>query len=372
MEATIVPKVQKHYPVLLKEIISIISPQYGGTFIDCTLGQGGYTKKILEFKNTNVIAIDRDIESKNIANQIKEKFKDRFIFKNIKFSQLNNLKLKNEEVKGIIFDLGYSYTQIKDHKKGLSFESRGDLNMKMGINEFSADDVINKLDLRQFPFIAHGDGDNIYEAKSVVLATGAQANWLGLESEDKYKGFGVSACATCDGFFFRNEIIAVIGGGNTAVEEALFLTNFAKKVFLIHRRDTLRAEKILQKRLFKNPKVELIWNSVIKEIIGIDNPLSVEGIKIENLQNNKEIEISCKGVFIAIGHAPSNELIIDQLKTHNGGYVVTKPNSTETSIPGVFAAGDITDFKYKQAVTAAGMGCMAALEVEKFLSEKIN
>ena len=231
-------------------------------------------------------------------------------------------------------------------------------------------DTIVNLDLKKYPFIAISDTGNQYEADSIVLATGAQAKWLCLESEDKYKGFGVSACATCDGFFFRNEIIVVIGGGNTAVEEALFLTKFAKKVFLIHRRDTLRAEKILQERLFKNPKVELIWNSVLKEIIGIENPLSVEGIKIKNLQNNKEIEIPCKGVFIAIGHAPSNELIIDQLQTHNGGYVVTKPNSTETSIPGVFAAGDITDFKYRQAVTAAGMGCMAALEVEKFLSEK--
>ena len=230
--------------------------------------------------------------------------------------------------------------------------------------------TIMKLDLKKYPFLAISDNGNEYEAESIILATGAQAKWLGLKSEDKYKGFGVSACATCDGFFFRNEIIAVIGGGNTAVEEALFLTKFAKKVILIHRRDTLRAEKILQERLFNNPKVEVIWNSVLKEIIGIDNPLSVEAIKIENQKNNKEIEIACKGVFIAIGHAPSNELILNQLETHNGGYVVTKPNSTETSIPGVFAAGDITDFKYRQAVTAAGMGCMAALEAEKFLSEK--
>jgi thioredoxin reductase (NADPH) len=235
-------------------------------------------------------------------------------------------------------------------------------------------DIINntimKLNLKKYPFLAISDNGNEYEAESIILATGAQAKWLGLKSEDKYKGFGVSACATCDGFFFRNEIIAVIGGGNTAVEEALFLTKFAKKVILIHRRDTLRAEKILQERLFNNPKVEVIWNSVLKEIIGIDNPLCVEAIKIENQKNNKEIEITCKGVFIAIGHAPSNELILNQLETHNGGYVVTKPNSTETSIPGVFAAGDITDFKYRQAVTAAGMGCMAALEAEKFLSEK--
>ena len=230
--------------------------------------------------------------------------------------------------------------------------------------------TIMKLDLKKYPFLAISDNGNEYEAESIILATGAQAKWLGLKSEDKYKGFGVSACATCDGFFFRNETIAVIGGGNTAVEEALFLTKFAKKVILIHRRDTLRAEKILQERLFNNPKVEVIWNSVLKEIIGIDNPLCVEAIKIENQKNNKEIEIACKGVFIAIGHAPSNELILNQLETHNGGYVVTKPNSTETSIPGVFAAGDITDFKYRQAVTAAGMGCMAALEAEKFLSEK--
>ena len=230
--------------------------------------------------------------------------------------------------------------------------------------------TIMKLDLKKYPFLAISDNGNEYEAESIILATGAQAKWLGLKSEDKYKGFGVSACATCDGFFFRNEIIAVIGGGNTAVEEALFLTKFAKKVILIHRRDTLRAEKILQERLFNNPKVEVIWNSVLKEIIGIDNPLCVEAIKIENQKNNKEIEIACKGVFIAIGHAPSNELILNQLETHNGGYVVTKPNSTETSIPGVFAAGDITDFKYRQAVTAAGMGCMAALEAEKFLSKK--
>ena len=230
--------------------------------------------------------------------------------------------------------------------------------------------TIMKLDLKKYPFLAISDNGNEYEAESIILATGAQAKWLGLKSEDKYKGFGVSACATCDGFFFRNEIIAVIGGGNTAVEEALFLTRFAKKVILIHRRDTLRAEKILQERLFNNPKVEVIWNSVLKEIIGIDNPLCVEAIKIGNQKNNKEIEIACKGVFIAIGHAPSNELILNQLETHNGGYVVTKPNSTETSIPGVFAAGDITDFKYRQAVTAAGMGCMAALEAEKFLSEK--
>ena len=231
-------------------------------------------------------------------------------------------------------------------------------------------ETVNKLNLKKYPFIAISDNGTEYEADSIILATGAQAKWLGLKSEDKYKGFGVSACATCDGFFFKNEVISVIGGGNTAVEEALFLTNFAKKIILIHRRDTLRAEKILQKRLFSNSKIEVIWNSVVKEIIGTENPLSVKGIRIQNLSNDKETELSCKGVFVAIGHAPSNELITDQLELHNGGYVVTRPNSTETSVPGVFAAGDITDFKYRQAVTAAGMGCMAALEAERFLSEQ--
>ena len=230
-------------------------------------------------------------------------------------------------------------------------------------------DVISKLDLSQFPFVAHGDNDNIYEAQSVVLATGAQANWLGLESEEKYKGFGVSACATCDGFFFRGQVIAVIGGGNTAVEEALFLTNFATKVILIHRRESLRAEKILQDRLFKNSKIEIKWNCVVKEIVGKENPLGVEGLVVEDIKTQKLTTVACKGVFVAIGHSPSNELVKDQLETHKGGYVITKNNSTQTYIPGVFAAGDITDFKYRQAVTAAGMGCMAALEAERFISE---
>ena len=230
-------------------------------------------------------------------------------------------------------------------------------------------DVISKLDLSQFPFVAHGDNDNIYEAQSVVLATGAQANWLGLESEEKYKGFGVSACATCDGFFFRGQVIAVIGGGNTAVEEALFLTNFATKVILIHRRESLRAEKILQDRLFKNSKIEIKWNCVVKEIVGEENPLGVVGLVVEDIKTQKLTTVACKGVFVAIGHSPSNELVKDQLETHKGGYVITKNNSTQTSIPGVFAAGDITDFKYRQAVTAAGMGCMAALEAERFISE---
>ena len=233
-------------------------------------------------------------------------------------------------------------------------------------------DVISKLTLHTFPFVAYGAGDNQYEAHSIVLATGAQAKWLGLDSENKYKGFGVSACATCDGFFFRGQIIVVIGGGNTAVEEALFLTKFATKVILIHRRESLRAEKILQDRLFKNPKIEVKWNSMVKDIVGTDNPLGVEGIVIENVNTQERESISCKGVFVAIGHSPSNELVKDQLETHQGGYVVTQNNSTQTSIPGVFAAGDITDFKYRQAVTAAGMGCMAALEAERFISETIK
>ncbi len=230
-------------------------------------------------------------------------------------------------------------------------------------------DVINKLDLSKYPFVAHGDNDNKYEAESVVLATGAQANWLGLDSEQKYKGFGVSACATCDGFFFRGQVVTVIGGGNTAVEEALFLTNFATKVILIHRRESFRAEKILQERIFKNPKIEVKWNSIVKEIIGTDDPLGVEGIIIEDIKTKKVLSLPCKGVFVAIGHSPSNELVKDQLDTHQGGYILTQNNSTQTSIPGVFAAGDITDFKYRQAVTAAGMGCMAALEAERFISE---
>ena len=232
-------------------------------------------------------------------------------------------------------------------------------------------DFVKDVDLNSLPFEIKTEKE-VIKSNSIVIATGAKANWLNIKGEQEFMGFGVSACATCDGFFFKDKDVAVVGGGNTAVEEALFLSNLCRKVYIIHRRDKLRAEKILQERLFKNPKVEIIWNSQLKEIIGIDNPLSVEGIKIENLLDKKELEISCKGVFIAIGHAPSNELIINQLETHNGGYVVTKPNSTETSIPGVFAAGDITDFKYRQAVTAAGMGCMAALEAEKFLAEKIG
>lgn len=231
-------------------------------------------------------------------------------------------------------------------------------------------DVITSLKLDSRPFIAQGDSGTIYTADSVILATGARAKWLGLPSEEKFKGFGVSACATCDGFFYRGQNIVVIGGGNTAVEEALFLTNFASKVTLIHRRDTLRAEKILQHRLLNHPKIEPLWNHALDEVIGTDNPLGVEGVRARHVETGQVTEIPAKGVFVAIGHAPANELVKDTLETHMGGYVVTKPDSTATSVPGVFAAGDLTDHVFRQAVTSAGMGCMAALEAERWLAEQ--
>ncbi len=231
-------------------------------------------------------------------------------------------------------------------------------------------DIITALDLSSRPFTAQSDSGTVYTADAVILATGARAKWLGLPSEDAYKGFGVSACATCDGFFYRGQEIVVVGGGNTAVEEALFLTNFASKVTLLHRRDELRAEKILQDRLFKNPKIEPLWFHQLEEVVGEDNPKGVTGIRARNVKTGEITEIPAKGVFIAIGHAPANELVKDQLETHMGGYVVTKPGSTQTAIPGVFAAGDITDWQYRQAVTSAGMGCMAALEAERWLAEQ--
>ncbi|WP_170547954.1 thioredoxin-disulfide reductase [Ruegeria atlantica] len=231
-------------------------------------------------------------------------------------------------------------------------------------------DIISDLDISKRPFTAKGDSGNIYTADAVILATGARAKWLGLPSEDKFKGFGVSACATCDGFFYRGQEIVVIGGGNTAVEEALFLTNFASKVTLIHRRDELRAEKILQDRLLKHEKIEPMWFHELEEVIGTDSPLGVEGVRVKNVKTGEITEVPCKGVFVAIGHAPANELVKDSLETHMGGYVVTKPGSTETSVPGVFAAGDLTDHIYRQAVTSAGMGCMAALDAERFLAEQ--
>ncbi len=230
-------------------------------------------------------------------------------------------------------------------------------------------DTVTRLDLGQRPFVAHLDSGTTITADAVILATGAQARWLGLPTEEKFKGFGVSACATCDGFFYRNKPVAVIGGGNTAVEEALYLTNFASKVTLVHRRDSLRSEKILQDRLFKNPKVEVIWDHEIAHVAGTEAPLGVTGLKLRNVKTGAEKDLAVDGVFIAIGHAPASELVAGQLELHNGGYVKVEPGTTRTSIPGVFAAGDLTDHVYRQAVTSAGMGCMAALDAEKYLAE---
>ncbi len=231
-------------------------------------------------------------------------------------------------------------------------------------------DHITSLDLSQRPFTARGDSGTTYTADAVIIATGAQAKWLGLPSEEKFKGFGVSACATCDGFFYRGQEVVVVGGGNTAVEEALFLTNFASRVTLIHRRDSLRAEKILQERLFRNPKIEIVWDSQVAEILGDEDPKGVTGVRIRNVKTGEEKVIPARGVFIAIGHKPASELVEGQLETHMGGYIKVKPGSTETSKPGVFAAGDVTDWKYRQAVTSAGMGCMAALDAERWLAEQ--
>ncbi|WP_370227367.1 thioredoxin-disulfide reductase [Cognatishimia sp.] len=231
-------------------------------------------------------------------------------------------------------------------------------------------DIINELDTSVRPFVAKGDSGTTYTADAVILATGARAKWLGMESEEKFKGFGVSACATCDGFFYRGQEIVVIGGGNTAVEEALFLTNFASKVTLIHRRDELRAEKILQDRLLKHEKIETLWFNTLEEVVGTEAPLGVTGVKTKNVNTGEITEIPCAGVFVAIGHAPATELVKDVLETHNGGYVKVEAGSTRTSISGIFAAGDLTDHVYRQAVTSAGMGCMAALDAEKFLAEQ--
>ena len=231
-------------------------------------------------------------------------------------------------------------------------------------------DYITRLDLSARPFTAHADSGTIYTADAVILATGAQAKWLGLPSEEKFKGFGVSACATCDGFFYRGKEVVVIGGGNTAVEEALFLTNFATRVTLIHRRDTLRAEKIMQDRLFKHPKVSLLWNHEVTEVLGDETPLGVTAVRARNVETGETVDVPCAGFFVAIGHAPASELVKDQLDLHHGGYVKVEPGTTRTSIPGVFAAGDLTDHVYRQAVTSAGMGCMAALDAERWLAEQ--
>ena len=229
-------------------------------------------------------------------------------------------------------------------------------------------DHIKSVDLKKTPFHAIGDSGQIYTADSIIISTGAQARWLNIESEKKFRGFGVSACATCDGFFFKDKTVAVVGGGNAAVEEAMFLTKFASKVQLIHRRDSLRAEKMLQSKLMANKKIEIIWDSVVEEVIGDNNPKNVKGLKIKNVKTNKIDELKIDGLFIAIGHDPATQLFKDQLNMDKEGYLTTKPDSTETNIPGVFAAGDVKDKIFRQAVTAAGMGCMAALEAEKFLS----
>ena len=230
------------------------------------------------------------------------------------------------------------------------------------------EDHISSVNLKSKPFEATGDGGQKYTADSIIISTGAQARWLNLKSEQEFRGFGVSACATCDGFFFKDKEVAVVGGGNAAVEEAMFLTKFASKVKLIHRRDKLRAEKLLQTKLMENKKIEIIWDSVVEEVIGDDNPKNVKGIKIKNVKTNEVIEMNLDGVFIAIGHDPATQLFKDQLEMDNEGYLVTKSDSTETNVPGVFAAGDVKDKVFRQAVTAAGMGCMAALEAEKHLS----
>ena len=230
-------------------------------------------------------------------------------------------------------------------------------------------DIIKSVDFKCKPFKAISESGTEYTADSVIISTGAQARWLGLDSEKKFQGYGVSACATCDGFFFKEKKVAVIGGGNSAVEEALYLTNFASKVYLVHRRDELRAEKILQDRLFKNEKVECVWDSELKEIVGDDDPLNVKSINIKNTKTNETSSIELDGVFVAIGHDPATQIFRDQVEMDEDGYIITKPDSTLTNVEGVYAAGDVKDKIYRQAVTAAGMGCMAALEAEKYLAE---
>jgi thioredoxin reductase (NADPH) len=229
-------------------------------------------------------------------------------------------------------------------------------------------DHVTKADLARRPFRIECDSGEVYLADTLILATGAQARWLDLPSEQRFRGFGVSACATCDGFFYRGKEVLVIGGGNTAVEEAMFLTNFATKVTVVHRRDSFRAERILQERLYQNPKISVLWNTVLQDVVGDENPLKVRGAVLRNVKTDDVTERPVDGIFIAIGHTPATELVADQLKLKASGYIETAPHSTATSVAGVFAAGDVTDDIYRQAVTAAGQGCMAALEAEKFLA----
>jgi thioredoxin reductase (NADPH) len=233
-------------------------------------------------------------------------------------------------------------------------------------------DHVTRVDLSHRPFRLEGDSGDTYSCDALIIATGAQARWLGLASEEKFKGHGVSACATCDGFFYKGKQVAVFGGGNTAVEEALFLTNFASKVTIVHRRDGFRAERIMQERLFKNPKIEVIWDSVLQEVTGSENPKSVTAVSVKNVKTGKVTQLPVDGVFVAIGHAPATELFKGQLEMKDSGYLVTAPDSTRTSISGVFAAGDVKDDIFRQAVTAAGMGCMAALEAERYLAKLEN
>ena len=230
-------------------------------------------------------------------------------------------------------------------------------------------DHINKVDLSKKPFEAMGDSGQVYTADSFIISTGAQARWLNLKSEQEFRGFGVSACATCDGFFFKEKEVAVVGGGNAAVEEAMFLTKFASKVYLIHRRNELRAEKMLQEKLKANKKIEIIWDSAVDEVVGTAEPKVVNALKIKNLKTNSITDLKIDGLFIAIGHDPATSLFKNQLDMDKEGYLITRPDSTETNIPGVFAAGDVKDKIFRQAVTAAGMGCMSALEAEKFISK---
>ena len=232
-------------------------------------------------------------------------------------------------------------------------------------------DTIVSVDLSHRPFRAEGDSGDQYVGDVLIIATGAQARWLGLPSEQRLRGFGVSACATCDGFFFRGKEVAIVGGGNTAVEEAIYLTNHASKVTLIHRRDRLRAEKIMQDRLFRNPKINVVWDSAVEEVLGTGDPAGVTGVRIRNVKTGQTQEIPCDGFFVAIGHTPSTELFKGKLTLDAEGYLVTRPDSTATEIPGVFAAGDVKDKVFRQAVTAAGMGCMGALEAERFLAHEL-
>lgn len=237
---------------------------------------------------------------------------------------------------------------------------------RLGVNVIN--DYITEVRLDKSPLTCLSESKTKYTCDTLIIATGAQSCWLGIPSEEKFKGYGVSGCATCDGFFYKDKDVAVIGGGNVAVEEALYLTNFAKKVILIHRRDALRAEKALQDKLFSNKKIQIIWDHVLEEVLGGENPLSVTGLKIKNVKTEKTKELSVAGIFIAIGHTPNTSLFKDFVKLDKEGYIITSPNSTKTNIEGVFAAGDVQDKIYRQAVTAAGSGCMAALEVERYLS----